>query len=337
MVRSVSPIDFDLGLKFLRFLSSEPGLKKEEIQDKINLRNKKKLNYIITDFNKNHLDLVKKENGYHYYLKIRNDKIPNEKASLEDKLNFWRELFLKFPLYIEVIQSFSFGNTIKNVSKYTGVSLVSTKEIVRWGLMVDDLKEINKDFFKITHRSIEELLNRIAVCQLGNLGCSLIKRERKIKESGMKVDVYGYDSTNDKEYYIESESSASKLQQGLMQAHIWVKEKENIEKWVLIPKETLNEVTFPILKKKYRMAKNRKILIKICNLNFKKTPKIINFKIPGAKDRKKFNLFIKLYNSSKELEKNKGYSIFKKSFIDRMIRFGLLESKGSKIYPTFKV
>ncbi len=346
MIRSVSPIDFNLALKVLHILSTNPGLNKQQILSKIGIKQEtSKLDSVITDFNKDHLYLIVREKGNIYRLNILSDRIPIESADEDLKIDFWREQFLKFSLYIEILQSFSFGNSIQNISHYTGISLISTRELARWAKMVGDLEEISPDIYKITNRSTEELLNRISFCQLGNLGCSEVKREKILEESGMKVDVYGYDNRNKKEYFIESESSAANLQDGINQVNSWIfKDEWNVEKWVLIPKETLKEVTFETLIKKYKTAKNRRILIKICDLNYRKRPKISNFKIPNPKDMKIFSEVLNIIGNKRFIEIKDISHLTEKyeSFLSRMKRFGLLIEDPDKkdpniFYPTFKI
>ena len=302
-----------------------------------------KLDSIITDFNKTHLNIVKRI-GRKYYLNIPETDLPPLNASNSVKFDFWSEKLLNFPLYVEIIQSFSYGNSIDKVSSFTGVSRVSTMEIARWAEMVGDLKKIEKGHYKITHRSAEEILNRAAVCQLGYLGCAKILREKEMLDSGMRADVYGLDRRNEKEYYIESKSTALNLQKGINQVHAWISKNKNIEKWVLIPKETLKEVSFETLEKRYRHAKNLGIFIKVCDLSLSGKLKIANFKIPRPRDMKIFRIFLKILNKKdfvtlKDLKKRtnkKPKSI--ESFLERMIRFGLVqEKKPSKYIPTFKV
>ncbi|MHA1285235.1 MAG: hypothetical protein ACTSQP_22270 [Promethearchaeota archaeon] len=200
--------------------------------------------------------------------------------------------------------------------------------------MVGDLEKINKKLYKISIKSIEELLNRIVVCQLGLLGCSYIEREKQIEESGMKVDVYGLDKKNNKEYFVESESTALNLNKGIMQAHTWIQfVSGNMEKWVIIPIETLKEISFEILKKRYITARNRNIFIKLSHLNPKYWSKIISLEIPRGRDKK---IFVNIMNILKEKKSisSEDISKFTKnpvSFLDRMTRFGLLIEKDNKI------
>jgi len=362
MVRSISPIDFDLALEVLQILSANPGLTKNQIIEKLKFKEgSSKIDSIITDFNESHLNLVKKEKGNRYFLIIPIKSIPTKNSSKKTIIDFWKEYFRKFPLYIEIVQSFSFGNTIKEVSKFTGISLVSTRELVRWAEMVEDLRKVKKECYRITTWSIEELLNRIAVCHLGILGCTKIEREKEIKRYGFKADVYG--SNKNKEFYIESESSALKLNEGIMQVKSWVsiKNKRNIEKWVLIPKETLKEETYNNLIKRYNLAKDNDVQIKVCNLVFRKRPKINSFKIPGSKDKEIFNEIIKILKikefitlddtieiilkilkkkEAKEINENLKKKAFQmaKAFINRMRKFSLLIKKPNNIYiQTFKI
>ena len=338
MARSVSPLDFTLAIKVLNLLSSTPGLNKKEIIELLNLKKESsKLDSVITDFNQFHLNLIRRETNK-YYLNISKEKVPLEDSSQEKKNLFWHVTFINFALYIEVLQAFSFGNFVKDVSKFTGVSIVSTKEISSWGEMVGDLEKIKSDFYKVSIRSVEELLNRIAVCHLGLLGCTKIEREKQLEESGMKVDVYGLDRINNKEYFIESESSAKKLNEGIMQAHTWIATStRNIEKWILIPKETLKEITFETLRKRYNTARNRNILIKLCSLN---STSISNFKIPSPKDLEVFRLIIEIIREKKHLNIEDLSSHVKnpKSYLKRIIRFGLIVKKqDQKYYFTFKI
>ena len=342
MARSVSPLDFNLALKVLNVLASNPGLTKMQIIKILEIKEESsKLNSVITDFNKNHLNLIKRERNNKYYLNIPIEKIPIDNSSQEEKNLFWREHFLNFNLYIEILQSFSFGNTIKNVSKFTGVSIVSTGLLASWAEMIGDLIKIEKETYKISIRSIEELLNRIAVCQLGLLGCSKIEREKLLEESGMKADVYGFDRKNDKEYYIESESSALKLNEGIMQAHTWIStKKRNIEKWVLIPKETLKDVSFESLIKRYNTARNRNISIKLCPLVHTKWSEISNLEIPRPKDLEIFKKVLEIVKIKKFISVSDVADLISKpeSFLERIKRFGLLAEKSAKKYtPTFKL
>lgn len=341
MVRSVSPLDFSLALKVLHTIKKYPGLNKKEIANLIDINEKNtKLDSAITDFNENHLNLVRREKNK-YYLNIPKEKIPSENSFQDIKIQFWREYFLNFPLYIEILQSFSFGNSIKSVSGFTGVSIVSTQALASWAEIVGDLENIGKETYKISIRSIEELLNRICVCQLGLLGCSIIEREKQLEESGMRVDVYGFDKKNKKNYYIESESSASKLNEGIMQAHMWVSSnKKNIEKWVVIPKGTLKEVTFNTLIKRYNSAKNRSILIKLCDLEYNRWSKITNLEIPRAKDMEIFNKLLIILKAKSFINLDEISNLTKnhEAFLERIRRFGLLIKKANNsYYPTFKI
>ncbi|KKN29115.1 hypothetical protein LCGC14_0847390 [marine sediment metagenome] len=342
MARSVSPLDFEFALKTLNIIASNPGLSKKQILEYLELKeDTSKLDSVITDFNNSHLNLIKREKYNKYYLNIPQEKVLSEVSTQEEKKLFWREYFLKFYLYIEILQSFSFGNSIKKVSEFTGVSMVSTGILASWAEMVGDLLRIGKDSYKISIRSVEELLNRVAVCQLGLLGCSKIEREKVLKESGMRVDVYGFDKGNNKEYYIESESSASKLNDGIMQAHTWISQKRNnLEKWVLIPKETLKETSFETLEKRFNTARNRNILIKLCPLTRTKWPEISSLEIPRPKDLEIFKKILKIIKAKKFITIDDVADFTKKpqSFVERIERFGLMYKDQDNSYsPSFKI
>jgi len=349
MVRSVSPVDLDLTLKFLRVLAKYNGISKNQIIDDLNLKDKStisKIDYIITNCNKNHWNLIKLKSGL-YHLKHYNLPkvgIPLEKLSEIEKREFWYEIFNNFSLYQEVVQNFSFGNSLYNVSKITGVSEVSTQEIVRWAKYVGGLEVVKnqKNYFKITTKSIEELLNRIAVCQLGILGCDIIKREKEM-ETGERADVWGQNSKNNKEYYIEAESSAEKLIDGMRQLHHWVNMTKNLEKWVIIPKSTLKTITFKTIIKRYNNAKRKKILIKLCDLREIKIQRLQNLKIPSGKDMILLQKILNEIIFKKRLSLDNIYQIINEkknkveSFINRIIRFGLFAMENNELVPNFKI
>jgi len=347
MIRSVSTFDFDLALKVIHLLASKKGLSKDEIIKTLKMEAQSaKITDIITNFNERHLDFlysIKEGRVNKYYLKNPNEKIPPLNTSEKKKKEFWQETLLNFPLYREVIQSYSVGNSVDKVVKIAGITKFSIKIITSWALYVGDLEKIKTDYYRVKSNSVEELLNRIAVCQLGMMGCLLVEREKQIEESGLKIgtraDVYGLNKRDNKEYYIESESSAKSLNKGIEQVNNWRVKEKNVEKWVLIPKETLKDVSFETLKKKYVMAQNRGILIKLGILKPNISNRIITFTFPGHKDLPIFLRLIDLWRYNESISINRVKNIIKnpKTFMDRMINYGLMEEKEGTYSPTFSI
>ena len=125
-----------------------------------------------------------------------------------------------------------------------------------------------------------------------------------------------------------------------MQAHTWISSKKGrIEKWVTIPIETLKEITFETLEKRYNTAINRGILIKLCHLDPSNWSKIFNLEIPRARDKKLFVEIRKLLKDKKSIKIEDISKITQKpiSFKNRMIRFGLLIEEKNAFYPSFKI
>lgn len=99
----------------------------------------------------------------------------------------------------------------------------------------------------------------------------------------------------------------------------------------------MEDVSFETLKEKDVMAQNRGILIKLGILKLNISNRIITFTFPGHKNLPEFLILIDLWGHNERISINRVKNIIKnpKTFMDRMINYGLIEEKEGTYSPTF--